>query len=314
MPVLEIIQPGLLTTVQDLGRKGARFFAIPTSGVMDPVSATRALLLLQQAPDSPLLECTYLPPAIRFHSPARIALTGADFRWSLNGMAVRLDEVVEVNAGDELRGKTATNGLRGYIAVGGKWLGEAVYGSHATYLNGRFGGHEGRALRKGDRLRWGDEMAGNEGANNLSGRGASGKEVTGNEIVENDPVGKGGAKKDIPAIDIPLIPLQKGPEFHWLHPQAQELLFQSPFTIAPDSNRMGARLQGPPLTARSHQLPNSVPVLPGFLQLPPSGQPIVVLQDGQVTGGYPRIAYIPRSHLPRFNQIPLGKALRFHPA
>ena len=291
MPVLEIIQPGLLTTVQDLGRKGSRFFAIPTSGAIDSISAARALLLLQHPPQAPLIECTYLPPAIRFHSPARIALTGADFRWTVNGSPMALNQVLEVKAGDELRGKGAASGFRGYIAVGGKWLGEAVYGSHATYLNGRFGGHEGRALRKGDRLEWG-EMEGEFGG-----------EFEG-EFGFGGGIGVGES----------ILPLRKGPEFDWLDSAAKDLLFNSTFTISTDSNRMGARLQGPTLQARAHQLPNSVPVLPGFIQLPPSGQPIVLLQDGQVTGGYPRIAYIPPAHLPTFNQISLGKSLRFRPA
>jgi len=107
------------------------------------------------------------------------------------------------------------------------------------------------------------------------------------------------------------IPICRGPEFDFLTPLSQGLLIAETFTLGSDSNRMGARLKGPPLESRIYQLENSLPVLPGFIQLPPSGHPIVVLQDGQSTGGYPRIAYIPEKYLSRFNQIGLGGEVRF---
>lgn len=274
MPVLEITKPGLLTTIQDAGRRGSHFYALPTSGAMDPNAAAIALLLLDQDPASPLIECTSLAPSICFYGPARIALTGADFHWTLNGHSVPLNTALEVQDGDVLNGKHARDQLRGYIAVAGDWQGDKVYGSHSTYLNGRFGGWQGRALQKGDRLEWRWETA----------------------------VSKDG---------IPLIPIQKGPEYDLLSPAAQTQLVSTPYEIAPDSNRMGARLIGPVLDCSSYQLPDSVPVLPGFIQLPPSGQPIVVLQDGQVTGGYPRIAYVRVGDLGRLNRVVLGGRVWF---
>jgi biotin-dependent carboxylase-like uncharacterized protein len=273
MPILEFIRSGLLTTVQDLGRSGSRFYAIPSSGVMDGNAARIALLLLQEQMDAPVIECTSLAPAIRFHGPARIALTGADFHWTINDQPVALNAVLDIMDGDVLVGKHASDQLRGYLSVAGKWTGEPVYGSHSTYLNGKFGGYEGRILQKGDRIEW--------------------------------------IYKEAQDLGVPVIGVRKGPEFEWLSEKAKSILFNSPFTIGVESNRMGARLQGPILESKSYQLVDSAPVLPGFIQLPPTGQPIVVLQDGQVTGGYPRIAYIPERYLGIFNQIPLGKEVRF---
>lgn len=269
MAVLEVIKSGLLTTVQDLGRAGTKFYAIPNSGSMDRNAAMIALLVLNEPIESPVIECTSMAPTIRFLGATRIALTGADFHWTINGEPVPLNAVLHIRKGDLLAGKHAADQLRGYIAIQGQWGGSAVYGSHSTYLSGKFGGHEGRVLQKGDRLEW---IAGDSGS----------------EIL-----------------------LRKGPEYDWLSEEAKKALLESTFTIGVESNRMGARLQGPHLECTSYHLPDSVPVLPGFMQLPPSGLPILVLQDGQVSGGYPRIAYVPERYLPIFNQIPLGKSVRF---
>lgn len=274
MPQLEILHPGLLTTVQDMGREGSQFFAIARAGVMDRDAAMIALLLLRMDRRAPLLECTSLAPKIRFHGSAQIALTGADFQWTLNEVPVPLNTVLEVQDGDVLAGQHAQDQFRGYLAVRGQWGGKAVYGSFSTDLNGKFGGHCGRRLQKGDWLTW-DEQ---------------GQSTT----------------------DFPGFPLRKGPEFHWLTEAAQVALVNTPFEIGRESNRMGARLLGPQLAAKGYQMADSVPVLPGFVQLPPSGQPIVVLQDGQVSGGYPRIAYLPDAALSAFNQVPLGRSLRFY--
>ena len=270
MPLLEFLKPGLMTSIQDLGRKGGRFYAIPASGAMDENAARIAQLLLNGSPDMPLIECTGLPPTIRFHGAGRIALSGADFNWTINGRNLKVPCVISVENGDVLEGKHAREQMRGYIAVAGKWMEPPVYGSFSTYVNGKFGGYQGRMIRKGDKIEW----------------------------------RSGGAEEN----EFPVIPLRRGPEFEFLL-EADAL--KSVFEVGAESNRMGARLKGPVVHLRTTHLIDSVPVLPGFIQVPPDGQPIVVLQDGQVTGGYPRVAYIPEAFLPVFNQIPLGKRFRF---
>ena len=272
MPSLEIIKPGLLTTIQDMGRKGLAYYAIPPSGAMDRNAARIALLLLNLPEEAPLMECTSVAPTIKFHDAAQIAISGADFQWALNGTRVVLHTVVEIQRGDILSGKMATNGLRGYIAINGTLQIDKVYHSYATYLNAGMGGYQGRMLKKGDLIEWENEKDHNIGTNS--------------------------------------IPILAGPEFSLLSETARHQLRDITYTIGSDSNRMGLRLRGERLESASYQLEHSLPVLPGFIQLPPSGLPIILLQDGQVSGGYPRIAYLRERHLAILNQIPLGGEVR----
>ena len=270
---LEILQAGLMTSVQDVGRDGLAYYAIPVSGTMDKNAAKIALLLLNQTENNPLIECTSLPPKIRFNTATKIALTGADFGWKINEKDVSLNTILEIKEGDILKGRFAQTGFRGYIAIAGKLEVEEVYNSHSTYTNAKIGGVKGRLLQKGDIISWTTEM------NYLS--------------------------------DYQLIKIRKGPEFNYLNKEAKIELTANIYQVSPDSNRMGARLKGVRLESKSYQLEHSLPVLPGFIQLPPSGLPIVVLQDGQVSGGYPRIAYIRERDLSVFNQISLGGEFRF---
>lgn len=272
MPSFEIIKPGLLTTIQDAGRQGLAYYAIPPSGAMDSNAARIALLLLNQVGDAPLIECTSVAPTIKFHDATKIAISGADFQWTLNDAPVVVHTVISVQPGDTLSGKMATNGLRGYLAINGTLQVDKVYNSYATYLNAGIGGYKGRVLKKGDIIEW--ESSKEEG---------------------------------YPVNTIPLLP---GPEFRWLSAAAQHQLQDITYTIGSDSNRMGLRLRGERLESTSYQLEHSLPVLPGFVQLPPSGLPLILLQDGQVSGGYPRIAYLRERHLAVLNQIPLGGEVR----
>ena len=273
MNQIEITKAGLMTSIQDLGRQGLAYYAIPKSGVMDVNAAKIALLLFNKNEKTPLIECTCIAPEIKFHAATKIALTGADFNWKINENTVSLNTIIEINKGDILKGAFAKNGLRGYISFENDLKIESVFNSYSTYTNAKIGGFQGRLLQKGDIIKW-------------------------KKSKENDK-------------EITIIPIQKGPEFDYLTKVGKEELTTNIYTIKPESNRMGARLAGSILESSKYQLDYSLPVLPGFIQLPPNGLPIVVLQDGQTTGGYPRIAYIPKRFLSIFNQIRLGGKLRF---
>lgn len=262
-----------MTSIQDFGRKGLGYYAIPNSGVMDTNSARIALLLLNLKEPHPLIECTSIAPQIRFKSKTKIAITGADFNWKINDESIHVNSVIDVSPGDVLKGGIAKNGLRGYIAINGALQIEQVYDSFSTYTNAKLGGFEGRLLKKGDVINW--DLA---------------------EVEDFDQI---------------LIPIRKGPEYDLLSNESKILLFKNTYRIGSDSNRMGVRLEGTILESAAYQLENSLPILPGFIQLPPSGLPIIVLQDGQLSGGYPRIAYVVKKYLSRFNQIPLGGSFQF---
>ena len=269
MPTLKVLRPGLMTSIQDIGRPGLAYYAIPRSGCMDPAAARLALLLLGEDETKPLLEITSLAPHLEFLEATRMVLTGVEFGWTLNDLPVQLNTVHQVQTGDVLRGGPARTGLRGYLALEGTLRTNTSFHSAATYAPAGFGGNQGRLLRRGDVLSW---------------------------------------ENNLPSDHFELLP---GPEFDRLNPEAVQQLANTVFRISPQSSRMGVRLLGTPLPGKVDALTHSVPVLPGFVQLPPDGVPIVVLQDGQTTGGYPRIAYLRERYLGRLNQIPLGGELRF---
>lgn len=281
MTSITVIKPGLLTSIQDIGRRGYGYYAIPISGVMDSVSARRALLLCRLQESDPVIECTMIPPTIKFHGDAQIVLSGADFNWTINSEPVERNKIITVKNEDILSGQKATNGTRGYIAVRGSLITEKTYGSVSTYRNACIGGINGDYLKKGDNLQW--------------------KPLP---FIDS-------SKIHVPSADHSTIEIQPGPEFDYLSDLAKFQLLENTYTIHNDSNRMGARLIGEPIDASTYQLSKSKPVLPGFIQLPPSGIPIVLLNDGQTTGGYPRIAYMNRANLDRFNQIAIGESFKF---
>ena len=282
MGSFKIINPGLLSSFQDMGRSGYAFYSIPTSGCLDKQSAAYANIILKKPIDAPVIECNIIAPQIQFLSTTQIVITGADFNWQLNGNAIRIGELINIKTSDILKGKSSREGCRGYLAINGDLKLDKVYDSYSTYLMGNFGGYQGRQLKKGDVVEW----------NEL------------NPIVSD-------IQMDIHFKKDNQVNFFKGPEFDWLSSASKEILFSSAYTVQADSNRMGTRLKGPALQLDITKMKGSVPVLPGFIQLTPDGQPIVLLNDAQVTGGYPRIGYIPEAALPAFCQTPIGSTLNF---
>lgn len=282
MPNLDILKPGMFTSFQDRGRMGFNYFAIPNSGFMDAKSANFALDILGLPKHAPLLECTGNAPHIQFDHATSIAITGAKMNWTVNGEKVDRNKIIAIQAGDILSGGFAIEGFRSYISIHGLFELKDIFGSQSTYANACIGGFKGRALQKGDQISW--------------------KPYTHNAIEKNG---------ESPFIIHSKIPIHKGPEYKHLSVEARQLFVNSTYTIGPDSNRMGARLKGPKLESKIYQLNDSLPILPGFIQLPPSGQAIVILQDGQISGGYPRIAYIKKQFLFQLNQIPIGGTVNF---
>lgn len=278
MKHIEVIHAGLLTTMQDGGRSGLAFFAIPASGPLDRVAAQTANVLVGNAPTATLLECNFTPPRLRFDHDAILSLTGADMQWQIDHSPASRYRTLAISAGSVLSGKPAVQGSRAYIALAGAIETTCSFGSTACYALGELGGNSGRPLHAGDL------------------------------ITTNPAPVTCLVQLSLPVVPSPpiVVDMLCGPDYDSLLPESQRLLEASSFRIAPDSNRMGARIHGPQLAARQGLL-DSVPVLPGMIQLLPSGSCIVVLQDGQTTGGYPRIGYLPSSSLDRFNQLRINQ-------
>ena len=276
MGELTVIRPGLQAQIQDQGRTGMAYYAIPTSGAMDRYSADLANVLLGNAAEAALIECHFVAPTLRFESDAIICLTGSSMKWTINDRKVKRQRTHQVLAGSVLSGEAAKRGCRAYIGIQGSIETERTFGSASCYAAAGFGGNEGRVLSVGDHICWNEtESAYREIALSVGQRA----------LIQNT---------------IRFLP---GPEYSWLTEESQRAITNSDFHITAHSNRMGAKLNGPVLSAHEKTLSDSVPVLPGMIQLPPSGHPIVVLQDGQTTGGYPRIGYVPQAQLSQFCQL-----------
>ena len=280
MPRCTIIQGGIHTTIQDKGRHGLAHFAIPPSGYMDKQAADLANLLVGNAEGGAVIECALSGPTIRFEDEAVIALTGSEMQWTVDGVAVGMYQTLRIAKGSVLKSRYSKEGLYGYIAIAGSLSTTYDHGSCAAYAPARMGHLGGQALRKGDVIEWADPS-------------------------KKQPTIKVAARSV--STEISIIP---GPEYQLLSAEAKERLIQGTFTKSLQSNRMGARLVGQSLQTNG-VLKGSVPVFPGMIQLPPSGEPIVVLQDGQTTGGYPRIGIITDEAVDDFCQIPFKKGFRF---
>jgi antagonist of KipI len=300
--MLHLLRPGLLTTVQDLGRFGYQQDGLIVSGAMDALALRVGNILVGNDETAAGLEITLLGPRIRFEADHLIALTGAHLSPTLNGQPVAGNRAVWVAAGTELAFGPAVVGCRAYLAVAGGVAVPPVLGSRSTYLRAGFGGHEGRALRAGDGLPVGEASAtGQQLMQQLARPGAAW------EAARFTP---GPALCPRPAFR-PVLRAVRGPEYGQFSAESQQAFWGEPFTITPEADRMGYRLHGPPLARLAETELLSSAVTFGTVQVPAGGQPIVLLADHQTTGGYPRLAQVISVDWPALAQAAPGQALRF---
>jgi len=278
---ITVIQPGLFTTVQDLGRPGHRAAGVPLAGAADRVALRLANLLVGNPEDAAAIECTLLGPTLRFDRDAVVAIAGAEFPGLPGGVATR------VTAGTELALGHATAGCRGALAVAGGIDVPPVLGSRSTLVVAGLGGFAGRPLRAGDRLAVGDGRLQTCPATGAA-RGADLK----------------SAECSPPAV-LRIIPGEHADAFTG---QA----WSRPFRASSRSDRMGLRLDGAAMTgaAAFAGLP-SVAVFPGTVQVPPDGRPIVLLADAQTIGGYPVLGQVIAVDLQWAAQLRPGQEVRF---
>ena len=284
---VEVLAPGLATLLQDGGRPGLRRYGVAAAGALDPWSFALANLLVGNAAGASALEITLSGPTLHFHAPARIALCGAVPDAEVDGVAIPGWRPVDLPAGSRLRLGRCRGGARGYLAVAGGFAVAPCLASASTDLRGGFGGLDGRPLRRGDRL----ALARPHQAPTL-------------RIARwwIDP-----AFDERPVGAPPLAHVLAGSD---ATAPAGGLQAEA-WRVAADSNRQGLRLQGSVLATEDPGDRVSEPVLPGTVQLPPDGQPIVLLADAQTHGGYPRIGHVIRADWPLLAQLRPGDRLRF---
>jgi antagonist of KipI len=286
--MLEVIRPGLLTTVQDAGRRGWMRYGVPPSGPMDAAAFAVANRLAGNPPDAAGLEITLTGPVIRFHRATMVAVCGAAFDLWVDTLPVPTWHAVFVRAGSHLRFGSRHQGARAYLAVAGGITPPTFLGSRSTYLKGAFGGLEGRTLRRGDRL-----PVGTHALTDLAAY-----------------AGRAWPSEHRPAYTRSPI-LRLVPQFQGLPPAALDRLCAHRFAVTPASDRMGARLAGPALPQREGGPTISDGVVTGSIQVPPDGQPIVMMADHQTTGGYPKIGTVVQADIPLLAQCVPGDRVRF---
>ncbi len=293
MTRVEVVSPGPLTTIQDLGRPGWAHIGVPRSGAADRESLQRANRLVGNPAGAAALETTLVGPKLRAESDVVIALAGAPVPARIGTEQIRMDEPVVLAAGELLTVGAADRGLRTYIAFAGGIAAELTLGSAATDLLTGLGP---APLVRGQVIDLG-ELAG-------EGRGCSAATAVHSAGTERSPSAETCAQED------PLR-LVLGPRQHWFTAEAVVLLSGEAFAVTPESNRIGLRLDGPRLERSVVGELLSEGLVPGAIQVPPDGRPILLLADHPTTGGYPVIAVVREADLPRAAQLRPGQELRF---
>lgn len=288
-PVARVREPGLLTTVQDAGRPGWRRFGVCAAGPLDAPAHAAANRAAGNAPAAAALECTVAGPTLEFVAPVRFAIAGADLgavleRADLGAWPVPLGSPVLARPGNVLRFAGRRSGCRAYIALQGGIGAALVMGSRATDLQSGFGGFAGRPLRAGDEIALGHEAA------------------------------AASAQVYAPAPHATKVRVRVvlGPQADHFDARSIEQLLSESFRVGATSDRVGCRLEGEPLRHAGPSEILSDGMVPGSIQVPPDGRPIVMLGDGPTTGGYPKIATVVSADLPLVAQLVPGEGeLRF---
>ena len=283
--MIEILDPGPLTTVQDLGRFGQLRHGIPPSGPMDRGAFVLANRLAGNADGAAALECTLIGPRFRVHAECAIALTGADMPIAINGAEAARSATLIVRIGDTVKVGAARSGVRGYIAFSGGVDVPLVMGSRSTYLRGGLGGLEGRPLRRGDRL------------------ALFGAPLPQCIRAESEATST--------CVNEPEIRVILGPQADRFTAEGIAAFLESRYEMLPQSDRMGARLRGARIAhASGHDIVSDGIAL-GSVQVAGDGQPIILLVDRQSTGGYTKVATVCSFDIGRIAQTRPGRALRF---
>ncbi len=273
--MIKVIQPGLFTTIQDGGRHGYRNIGIPTSGFMDQESAWAANKIVDNYREESLIEITLKGPTLLFNNNCTISITGGDFNPLINGMPIKMYESINVKLGDTLKINNTKNGARCYLAISGGLDVKSIFGSKSFLSNIT----ESYYLRKGDEIKISD--------NSYS-----------KTLKKNKLKFKLNRSMDV----------FKGPEFDLLSIKFKNILFENEFTIRSNS-RMAYNLDEKAQIGIKSII--SSPVMPGSVQLTPSGKIIILHRDCQTIGGYPRILQLDTNSLNNLSQLKSNDKIKF---
>jgi antagonist of KipI len=287
MRVIRVDSPGLFTTVQDLGRPGFGPVGVSASGAADSVALRLGNRLVDNPEGAAALEMTLLGGAFEFPEGARAAITGSDFGATLEGSAVPLWAAFDIRAGGTLLLGPTRSGARCYLCVHGAIAIEPFLGSASTHVLSGLGGFNGRPLRKDDVLPIGPATV-----------------ITSRE-------------RSIPAELLArltprtILRVTDGPQSGWFSETSRNILYNSMYRVTEEANRMGLRLEGPAVPANSSGEMITEGVALGAIQMPASGQPIILFVEQQTTGGYPKIANVIAADMSSVGQLRPRDEVRF---
>lgn len=282
---MKIIKPGLLTTIQDIGRPKKMHLGISHSGAMDTLSMRLANWLVGKPLASAIIEITLIGPIVEFQNDVSIAITGADFDLYLNGDLIFTNQTVHVKSGDKLEFDQLNKGARAYLAVAADFNIKACYQSYSTHLIAGFGGYQGRELAINDNI----ELT-------------NCRQTKTKTLPEQLTFNFSGSY---------FLRCCESVESQQFNDKDKKIFNEQQFLVSPESNRMGIRLKGEPINRSKIPSITSSGLTQGSIQIPPSGLPIISSVDGQTIGGYPRIANIISADLPLLGQIKAGDKIRF---
>jgi len=284
---ITILQPGLLTTVQDFGRIGYQQFGVPVSGAVDPRAMSVANILVGNEENEAVLECTMMGPQIRFDAANVIAITGGNLGPTLDNQPIDNYAAIRVEAGQTLRFTGLRTGCRAYIAFAGGLDIPPVMGSRSTYMKAKIGGLEGRKLQK------------------------------------DDVIGFRKPNPDLPRLNVrrlapEFVPRAEytirvvlGPQDDHFTDKGIETFLTQVYTVTPEFDRMGCRLDGEIIEHKDGGDIISDGIAFGAIQVPSAGKPIIMLSDRQTTGGYTKIANVITADFRILGQLKAGDKVRF---
>lgn len=285
---ITILNPGLLTTVQDFGRIGYQQFGVPVSGVVDPRAMSIANILVDNPEDEAVLECTMLGPQIRFNAPNAIAITGGDLGPTIDNQPIPNYAAIRVEAGQVLRFAGLRSGCRAYIAFAGGLDIAPVMGSRSTYMKAKIGGVEGRKLQKDDVIKFRKPNPDLRGLN----------------IRHISP-------EFVPRLEYK-IRVVLGPQDDMFTEHGIETFLSESYIVTPEFDRMGCRLDGEIIEHKGESgdiISDGIAF--GAIQVPTAGKPIIMLSDRQTTGGYTKIANVISADFRILAQLKAGDRVRF---
>jgi len=287
-----VTRAGFLTSVQDLGRTGFREFGVSLSGALDPFALRVANLLVGNDESAAALEVTLGGLQLHFNDDRIVAWCGGEFEVQIGSRSLPAGHVARSQAGDELKFRPPQIGCRGWLAISGGVDVPIVLGSCSTDLRANSGGFQGRTLRDGDVIPLGPRPGSPIPATRIS-----------SWTAPHDWASP--AKRD------PTLRFIRGVDWNRFNAATLQRLASEAFAVSPDSDRMGVRLTGPELRRIENADLVSEAVAPGTIQVPPSGQPILLLGDCQTIGGYPKIAHVITVDLGMAAQLRAGDRVRF---